>query len=96
MGSGVDVFGGLLNILGWILLGLLAGLFARVVVPRTAGSPTVVLILLGIAGAMLFGFLGLALGLYPKTGAASFAAAPVGGLLLIGLYQIALRSRVRD
>jgi len=80
-----------LELIGWILLGLTVGVVARLFFPnRTSGNP-VLLILLGIAGAMLAGFLGRALGLFREASAAGFAAAAAGAALLILVYRLALR-----
>jgi uncharacterized membrane protein YeaQ/YmgE (transglycosylase-associated protein family) len=50
------------GILGWILLGLLAGLIAKAIMPGAEGLGIIVTTLLGIGGALLGGFLALALG----------------------------------
>jgi uncharacterized membrane protein YeaQ/YmgE (transglycosylase-associated protein family) len=50
------------GILGWILLGLLAGLIAKAIMPGAEGLGIIVTKLLGIGGALLGGFLALALG----------------------------------
>jgi uncharacterized membrane protein YeaQ/YmgE (transglycosylase-associated protein family) len=50
------------GILGWILLGLLAGLIAKAIMPGAEGLGIIVTTLVGIGGALLGGFLALALG----------------------------------
>lgn len=82
-----------MELLGWILLGLVVGAAARFVLPRNAASGTALLILLGIAGAMLAGFLGRALQLYDRASPASFASAALGAVTLILLYRLVLRAR---
>ena len=45
-----------MDLLGWIMVGLLAGALARLVMPGRDPGGCVVTILLGIAGALLAGF----------------------------------------
>lgn len=52
-----------MGIIGWILLGFLAGLVAKAVMPGEEGGGCIVTTLLGIAGALLGGFIAAALGL---------------------------------
>jgi uncharacterized membrane protein YeaQ/YmgE (transglycosylase-associated protein family) len=51
----------------------------------------IVAILLGIAGALVGGFLGRAVGWYGPNDAAGFLMALVGALVLLGLYRLTLR-----
>lgn len=50
-----------MGILGWIVLGLIAGAIAKAVLPGKQGGGWLVTLLLGIVGALLGGFLGSAL-----------------------------------
>jgi uncharacterized membrane protein YeaQ/YmgE (transglycosylase-associated protein family) len=51
-----------MGIFGWILLGLLAGLIAKAIVPGADRAGIVLTTLLGVAGALLGGFVATALG----------------------------------
>jgi uncharacterized membrane protein YeaQ/YmgE (transglycosylase-associated protein family) len=51
------------GIIGWILLGFLAGVIAKAVLPGEEGGGCIVTTLLGIAGALLGGFIAAVLGL---------------------------------
>jgi uncharacterized membrane protein YeaQ/YmgE (transglycosylase-associated protein family) len=51
-----------MGIIGWILLGLLAGLIAKAIVPGADRAGLVLTTLLGVAGALLGGFVATALG----------------------------------
>jgi uncharacterized membrane protein YeaQ/YmgE (transglycosylase-associated protein family) len=51
-----------MGIVGWILLGLLAGLIAKAIVPGADRAGIVLTTLLGVAGALLGGFVATALG----------------------------------
>lgn len=50
-----------MGILGWIVLGLLAGAIAKAILPGEQGGGWLVTLLLGVVGALLGGFLGSAL-----------------------------------
>ena len=52
-----------MGIIGWIVLGLLAGLIAKAIMPGAERIGIVLTTLLGVGGALLGGFLATALGL---------------------------------
>lgn len=76
-----------MGILGWILLGLLAGLIAKALMPGGEGLGIILTTLLGIGGALLGGFLALALGLGDPIDEffdlSTWLAAIVGALLIL-------------
>lgn len=78
-----------MGILSWILLGLVVGALAKLIMPGKDPGGIVVTILIGIAGAMLGGFIGSSLGLGPVTGfnLGSLAIATGGALLLLIAYR---------
>jgi len=47
-----------MGIIGWIVLGLVAGAIAKAILPGTQGGGWIITIILGIVGALLGGFLG--------------------------------------
>jgi uncharacterized membrane protein YeaQ/YmgE (transglycosylase-associated protein family) len=47
-----------MGILGWIVLGLIAGAIAKLILPGRQGGGWIITIVLGIVGAILGGFLG--------------------------------------
>lgn len=77
----------MLGILGWIVFGLIAGALAKLVMPGRDPGGIVVTILLGIAGALLAGFLGRALGWYRAGEPAGFVMATLGAVLLLFIYR---------
>ena len=81
------------GIIGWIVIGLLAGGIAKLLMPGKDPGGCVITILLGIAGALLAGFIGQAIGWYDETEAAGFVAAIVGAFLLLLIYRLVLRRR---
>lgn len=82
-----------MELLGWMLVGLGVGVVARFLMARRPSTGPVLLILLGIAGAMLAGFLGRAIDAFTPLEPLSFVAAAVGAAILIGLYRLLLGSR---
>jgi len=77
--------------LSWILIGLIAGLIAKALVPGRDPSGCIVTILLGIGGAVLAGFLGQSLGWYSPGEGAGFLAAIVGAVLILAVYRLVAR-----
>jgi uncharacterized membrane protein YeaQ/YmgE (transglycosylase-associated protein family) len=81
------------GIIGWIVIGLLAGAIAKLLMPGKDPGGCIITILLGIAGALLAGFLGRAIGWYSPGDGAGFIAAIVGAFLILLVYRLALRRR---
>ncbi|AZZ52697.1 MULTISPECIES: GlsB/YeaQ/YmgE family stress response membrane protein [Rathayibacter] len=50
-----------MGIIGWIVLGLIAGALAKLILPGKQGGGWIITIILGIVGALLGGFIGGAL-----------------------------------
>jgi len=73
--------------LGWIIFGLIVGIIAKLLMPGRDPGGFVITILLGIAGALLGGFIGRALGLYGPGEAAGFLMSLLGAVLLLTLYR---------
>ena len=77
----------MLGILGWIVFGLIVGALAKLLMPGRDPGGIVVTMLLGIAGAVIAGFLGRALGWYGAGEPAGFVMATLGAVLLLFLYR---------
>lgn len=82
-----------MGILGWILFGLVVGAVAKLVMPGRDPGGIIVTMLLGIAGAVLGGFAGRALGMYRTGEPAGFIMATVGAVILLAIYRIMVRRR---
>ncbi|MCC6470061.1 MAG: GlsB/YeaQ/YmgE family stress response membrane protein [Alphaproteobacteria bacterium] len=78
-----------MGILSWIVFGLIAGILAKFFMPGRDGGGIIITILLGIAGAVVGGFIGSALGLGDVTGFnfRSFIIAVAGGVLVLFVYR---------
>jgi uncharacterized membrane protein YeaQ/YmgE (transglycosylase-associated protein family) len=81
------------GIFTWIILGLVVGIIAKMLMPGNDPGGFVVTILLGIAGALLGGFLGTYFGAGDVTGfnMVSLALAVGGALILLVLYRLIVR-----
>ena len=79
--------------LGWIVIGALAGIIAKAIMPGKDPGGCIVTILLGIGGALLAGFLGNALGWYDSGEGAGFIAAILGAILILFIYRLIARRR---
>ena len=84
-----------MELIGWMLVGVVIGVLARFVLPRRVTSGPILLILLGIAGAMLAGFLGKAFEIASPDDAATYAVAALGAAAFILSYRALLRYRAR-
>jgi uncharacterized membrane protein YeaQ/YmgE (transglycosylase-associated protein family) len=84
-----QVFG----ILGWILFGLVAGILAKLIMPGRDPGGFIVTILLGIAGAVVGGFIGQAIGLYQQGQAAGMIMSIIGAIVLLAIYRMVVGPR---
>jgi len=75
------------GVLGWILFGLIVGAIAKLVMPGKDPGGIIVTMALGIAGALVAGFIGRALGWYQPDEAAGFIMATLGAVLLLFVYR---------
>ena len=82
-----------MGILGWILFGLIVGALAKLVMPGRDPGGIIVTMLLGIAGAVIGGFVGRALGFYGEGEAAGFFMSFIGAVVLLALYRAMIGRR---
>ena len=73
--------------LGWIVIGLIAGAIAKFLTPGRDPGGCLVTILIGIAGAVLAGFIGQAVGWYTPGQGAGFLAAILGAVVILLVYR---------
>ncbi len=81
------------GVIGWIIFGLIVGAVAKLIMPGRDPGGFIITILLGIAGALLGGFIGRALGFYGPNDAAGFLMALVGAIILLLIYRMAVGRR---
>jgi uncharacterized membrane protein YeaQ/YmgE (transglycosylase-associated protein family) len=83
----------MITVLGWILFGLVVGVLAKLVMPGRDPGGIIVTILIGIAGALLGGFIGRTMGFYGPNQAAGFLMSFLGAIVLLVLYRMIARRR---
>ena len=79
--------------LGWIAIGLVAGILGKLLMPGRDPGGCIVTILLGIAGALLAGFAAQALSLDVRGWFWNYVAATVGAVVILILYRLIVRNR---
>ncbi|MEM7294461.1 MAG: GlsB/YeaQ/YmgE family stress response membrane protein [Pseudomonadota bacterium] len=83
-----------MGIISWIVLGLIAGVLAKWIMPGKDPGGFFVTILLGVAGAFVGGWVGSQLGLGTTTGLniGSIITATAGAILLLLIYRMIKKS----
>ncbi len=84
----------MINIIVWIIFGLIAGAIAKAIMPGRDPGGYIITILLGIAGSIVGGFVGRAL--FGTNGRADndvfniphLIFAIIGALILLGIYRL--------
>ena len=73
----------------WMLfIGLIVGALAKLVMPGRDPGGILVTVLLGIAGALVAGYVGRLLGLYEPGQSAGFILSTLGAILLLAFYRL--------
>ena len=85
----------MIDVIGWIIFGLIAGLLARWLMPGRDPGGCIVTVLLGIAGAVVGGFLARVLGVASSSvslGDRNFflqlAFAVIGAVIILAIYRL--------
>ena len=78
----------MLSLIGMVLVGLVIGLIARAVKPGDDKLGWIMTALLGIAGSLLAGYVGPAMGWYQQGDAAGWIASVLGAVVLLVLYGL--------
>ena len=82
------------SFIGAIIIGGLAGLVAKFLMPGRDPGGFIITILLGIGGAMLATWLGQAVGWYRTGDSAGFIGAVIGAVLILFIYRMIAQRRV--
>jgi uncharacterized membrane protein YeaQ/YmgE (transglycosylase-associated protein family) len=83
------------GVIGWIIFGLIVGAIAKLVMPGHDPGGIIVTMALGIAGALLGGWLGRAAGWYGPNDSAGFLMSLIGAIVLLFIYRMAIGRRAR-
>jgi len=77
----------------WMLfIGLIVGALAKLIMPGKDPGGIFVTMLLGVAGALVAGFIGRLLGLYASGQRAGFIMSTLGAILLLAMYRLITRA----
>ncbi len=77
-----------MSIIWTIIIGLIAGALAKFIMPGKDPGGIIITILIGIAGSVIFTFLGKFIGIYEQGETAGFIGATIGAIILLSIYRI--------
>jgi uncharacterized membrane protein YeaQ/YmgE (transglycosylase-associated protein family) len=80
-----------MGILGWIVLGLVVGVLAKMIIPGRDPGGIIITVLIGVAGALLGGFIGRS---FLHTNLGSFFDLRTWGLGLLGSVVLLIAYRL--
>jgi uncharacterized membrane protein YeaQ/YmgE (transglycosylase-associated protein family) len=83
----------MIGVLGWIIFGLIVGAIAKLVMPGRDPGGIIITMLLGVAGALVGGWVGQALGWYRPGEGAGFFMSLLGAILLLWIYRMVVARR---
>jgi uncharacterized membrane protein YeaQ/YmgE (transglycosylase-associated protein family) len=84
------------TIIGWIIIGLIAGALGKLIMPGDDPGGIIVTILIGIAGAIVGGFLSSRIfGIASGTGSTiiTIIVATIGAIILLAIYRAVVGRR---
>ena len=87
-----------MGIIGWIVLGLIAGAIAKAILPGTQGGGWLITLILGVVGALLGGFIGSAIfgvGLEGFFDISTWLLAIGGAIIVLLIYGLVTRGSRR-
>ena len=85
-----------MDLIAWIVVGLVGGVIARFLMPGADPGGYTLTVLLGIAGAILGGFVALTLGIgnaISDLDSGTIALSILGALVLLGSYRLVSRGQ---
>ena len=83
----------MLTVIASILSGIIIGALAKFVMPGRDPGGLVVTMLLGIAGALIGGFIGRSVGFYGPDQSAGWLMSILGAVVLLALYRMLVGRR---
>ena len=82
----------MLHFIWMCIIGLVAGALAKLIMPGKDPGGILVTMLLGIAGSLIAGFLGRALGWYDASQGAGLIMSVIGAIMLLVVYRLFRRN----
>jgi uncharacterized membrane protein YeaQ/YmgE (transglycosylase-associated protein family) len=83
-----------MHILWMIVVGLIVGAIAKLLMPGRDPGGLIVTMLLGLAGSLVAGWIGRALGWYSPGEPAGFITSIIGAVILLGIYRAIIGRRI--
>jgi len=77
-----------MHLLWMIVIGLIVGALAKLIMPGRDPGGIIVTILLGIAGSVVAGLIGRAVGWYSEGQPAGFIASLIGAIIILVIYRL--------
>lgn len=84
---------GIGTVIGWIIIGLIAGALGKLIMPGDDPGGVFVTMLLGIAGAFVGGFLASLVGLGGGGFIWTIIVATIGAIILLAIYRAVIGGR---
>jgi uncharacterized membrane protein YeaQ/YmgE (transglycosylase-associated protein family) len=78
----------MLHYLWEAIIGLIIGVVAKLLMPGKDPGGIIITMLLGIAGSLLAGWIGGAVGLYQPGQSAGFIMSVLGAIVLLAIYRV--------
>ncbi|HSL89009.1 MAG TPA: GlsB/YeaQ/YmgE family stress response membrane protein [Ignavibacteriaceae bacterium] len=82
-----------MEIIGTLIIGLIAGVVAKLLMPGKDPGGCIITMLIGIAGAFVATYLGKFLGIYEPGETAGFIGAVIGAVLILWVYRILVKRK---
>jgi uncharacterized membrane protein YeaQ/YmgE (transglycosylase-associated protein family) len=82
-----------MSILMMFIVGLIVGIIAKLLMPGRDPGGFIITALLGVAGAILAGYLGRSMGIYNEGDPAGLIASVIGAVILLAIYRMFVNQR---
>jgi uncharacterized membrane protein YeaQ/YmgE (transglycosylase-associated protein family) len=82
-----------MEIIWMLIIGLIAGALAKFIMPGKDPGGILITMLLGVAGAIVAGLLGRAMGWYQSGEGAGFIASVLGAIAVLAIYRAVVGRR---
>ncbi|WP_397475059.1 GlsB/YeaQ/YmgE family stress response membrane protein [Pusillimonas sp.] len=80
-----------MGIISMIIVGFIVGLIARAIMPGEQKMGIIMTIILGIVGALVAGYLGVAAGWYEAGESAGWIASIIGAIIVLFIYGLIVK-----